>query len=54
MLKSALLLTILLFLIIAPEPDAKDIAKMTANFIVADHPAALVASETNIPVKKAN
>ena len=45
MLKSAILLTLLIFLIMAPEPDAKDVAEMTANLLVLDHPAALVASE---------
>ncbi len=35
----------MLFLIIAPEPDSKDIAEMTANFIVPDNHAVLLASD---------
>jgi hypothetical protein len=49
MLKSILLLTILIFLIMAPEPDAKDIADMTANLIVADHDTALMAADRKQP-----
>ena len=46
MLKSTLLLTTFLFLIIAPEPDAADIADITANLIVPQHQAVLMAAET--------
>jgi hypothetical protein len=49
MLKSILLLTTFLFLIIAPEPDAADIADITANLIVPQNHAVLMASEVNIP-----
>ena len=45
MLKSTLLVTILLFLIVAPEPDAKDIADITAKLIVSETPAVLMASD---------
>ena len=48
MLKPAALLTILIFLIVAPEPDAKDVATMTADLLIMDHPAALVASEKKL------
>jgi hypothetical protein len=44
MLKPTLILTTLLFLITAPEPDAQDIAEITANFIVADKHSVLLAS----------
>jgi hypothetical protein len=49
MLKSTLLLAIFLFLIIAPEPDAADIADITANLIVPQNYAVLMASEVNKP-----
>jgi hypothetical protein len=49
MLKSILLLTTFLFLIIAPEPDAADIADITANLIVPQNHAVLMASEVNNP-----
>lgn len=50
MLKPMLLLTTLLFLIVAPEPDAKDIAEMTAFLIVPQNHAVLMASETDKPL----
>lgn len=43
-LKPTLILTTLLFLIAAPEPDSQIIADMTANFIVPDNHAVLLAS----------
>jgi len=50
-LKPTVLLATMLFLVIAPQPDASDIAEMTANFIVPDQQAALMASdELAIPV----
>jgi hypothetical protein len=45
MLKSTLLLAILLFLIVAPEPDATDLAEMTSNLIVPDNHVVLMASD---------
>jgi hypothetical protein len=45
MLKSTLLLATLIFLIIAPEPDSKAITDMTANLVVAENHAVLLASE---------
>ena len=38
-LKPTLILTTLLFLMAAPEPDSRDIAEFTANFIVPDNHA---------------
>ena len=52
MLKYVLLLTTLIFLIMAPEPVAKDIADMTANLIVADNDIALIATDKNQPEKR--
>jgi hypothetical protein len=43
-LKPTLILTTLLFLIAAPEPDSQDIAEMTANFIVPANHSVLLAS----------
>ena len=43
-LKPTLILTTLLFLLAAPEPDSRDIAEFTANFIVPDNHAVLLAS----------
>lgn len=43
-LKPVLILTTLLFLIVAPEPDSKDIAELTANFIVPENHSVLLAS----------
>jgi hypothetical protein len=47
MLKSTLLLATFLFLITAPEPDAADIADITANLIIPQHNTVLMAAETN-------
>lgn len=44
-LKPVLLLTTLLFLLIAPAPDARDIAEMSANFLVVKHQSGLMAAE---------
>jgi hypothetical protein len=44
MLKPTLILTTLLFLLIAPTPDSRDIAEMTANFLVANNNPGLLAS----------
>ena len=49
MLKPILLLTTLIFLILAPEPDAKDIEQMSANFLVGDQHAVLMAAEIKQP-----
>ena len=44
-LKPILLLTALLFLIMAPAPDASDIAEMSANFLIVKSPQGLMAAE---------
>jgi len=43
MLKPILVLTTLLFLIVAPEPDSKTISEMTANLLVAENHTVLMA-----------
>jgi len=44
-LKPILLLTALLFLIVAPAPDSRDIADMTGNFLIVKTQSGLMASE---------
>lgn len=44
-LKPIMLLTALLFLLVAPAPDSRDIAEMSANFLVVKNPQALLAAE---------
>lgn len=44
-MKSVVLLTIALFLISAPAPDSRDVAEMTANFIVPAQEPGLQASQ---------
>jgi hypothetical protein len=44
-LKPILLLTSLLFLLIAPAPDARDIAEMSANFLIVKSQQGLMAAE---------
>lgn len=44
-LKPILLLTALLFLLIAPAPDSRDIAEMSANFLVVKNHQGLMAAE---------
>jgi len=48
-MKAALLLATALFLILAPEPDARTIREMTAQFIVVADETALQASEEAKP-----
>jgi hypothetical protein len=43
--KLALILTTLLFLIIAPAPDSQDIAEMTADLLVPTNHSVLMADE---------
>jgi len=53
MLKPTLVLTTLLFLLIAPAPDSRDFAEMTANFLVPDNHSGLMASsEPVIPARE--
>jgi len=49
MFKPVLLLTTLLFLMVAPAPDATDISQMTAGLLVLDQPAALMAADEKHP-----
>ena len=44
-MKATILLAIALFLATAPEPESKDIAELTAGFIVLDQAAHLQAAE---------
>jgi hypothetical protein len=43
-LKPTLILTTLLFLLVAPAPDSNDISEMTANFLVSENQTGLMAS----------
>ncbi|HEY5774601.1 MAG TPA: hypothetical protein VIS57_00825 [Xanthomonadales bacterium] len=52
MIKPTLILTALLFLLIAPTPDSRDIAEMTANFLVAKNTPGLLASATPVQAAK--
>lgn len=49
MMKAILLLAMALFLVCAPEPDARTLAEMTAHFIVVDDQTALQAAEEPAP-----
>ena len=49
MLKPMLILTTLFFLMLAPAPDSRDIAEMTAYFLVPTGSSVLLASDK--PVK---
>jgi len=52
-LKPIVILTTLLFLLVAPAPDSKDIAEISANFLVLNNqPGLLASSETVQPVQK--
>lgn len=48
LLKPTLVLSTLLFLLVAPAPDSRDLAEMTGNFLVADQQSGLMASATPI------
>ena len=50
MLKPTLILTTLLFLIFAPAPDSRDIAEMTADFLVPTNHSVLLASEGRVQI----
>lgn len=50
MQKQTLILTTMLFLIFAPVPDSRDIAEMSANFLVLTNQSVLMASDK--PVQK--
>ena len=52
-LKPIVILTTLLFLLVAPAPDSKDIAEISANFLMLNNqPGLLASSETVQPVQK--
>jgi len=44
-LKPTMILTTLLFLLVAPAPNSQDIAEITANFLIANNHSGLMASE---------
>ena len=44
MLKPTMVLTTLLFLLVAPAPDSRDFAEMSANFLITDNHSGLMAS----------
>lgn len=50
MLKQALILTTLLFLMLAPAPDSRDIAEMTAYFLVPTSSSVLLASDKPVQI----
>ena len=44
LLKPTLVLSTLLFLLVAPAPDSRDLAEMTGNFLLVDQQSGLMAS----------
>lgn len=48
MFKPIMILTTLLFLLVAPAPDSQDIAEITANFLVLDNQPGLLASDDTV------
>ena len=52
MLKPTLILTSLLFLLIAPAPDSADFAEMSANFLIPDNDSGLLASTEPVQSKQ--
>ena len=50
MLKPTMILTTLLFLMFAPAPDSRDIAEMTANFLVPSNHSVLLASDKPVQI----
>lgn len=48
LLKPTLVLTTLLFLLVAPAPDSRDLAEMTGNFLLVDNNSGLMAAVTPI------
>ena len=51
MFKETLILTTLFFLMFAPAPDSRDIAEMTANFLVPTNHSVLLASDKSVQIK---
>ena len=52
MLKPTLILTSLLFLLVAPAPDSRDLAEMSANFLIPDNHSGLLASPEPVQSKQ--
>ena len=52
MLKQTLILTSLLFLLVAPAPDSRDFAEMSANFLMLDNHSSLLASSEPVQSKQ--
>jgi len=52
MLKQTLILASLLFLLVAPTPDSRDFAEMSANFLIADRTSGLLASSEPVQTKQ--
>ena len=50
MLKETLILTTLLFLTFAPAPDSRDIAEVSANFLVPTSHTVLLASDEPVQI----
>ena len=44
LLKPTLILATLIFLLVAPAPDSRDLSEMTGNFLLADSQSGLMAS----------
>ena len=44
LLKPTLILSTLLFLLVAPAPDSHDLAEMTADFLIPDNHSGLMAA----------
>ena len=52
MLKPTLILTSLLFLLVAPAPDSRDLAEMSANFLIPNNHSGLLASSEPVQSKQ--
>ena len=52
MLKPTLILTSLIFLLVAPAPDSRDFAEMSANFLIPDNDFGLLASTEPVQSKQ--
>ena len=52
LLKPTLVLSTLLFLLVAPAPDSRDLAEMTGNFLVVDNNSGLMAAAKPVQAAK--
>ncbi len=50
MLKQILILSTLIFLVVAPAPDSREIAEMTAYFLVPTSSSVLLASDKPVQI----